>query len=132
MKSKASPKENGYNGCRNNRRESKKVSIPMSENRFLTCLIRQVIFSRCCILENGQLQDTEVIKDLPIIKYLSLEFISCKRKLADQLLETFWKDWGESGFLKSVCFLLKFSLDLRFTKIWHKGNTYKIHLSIIF
>ena len=79
MKKKASLEKNDYNGCKNNWRGSEKTSIPMSENRFLTSLIRQVIFSRCHILENGQLQKKkkkiEVTKDLPIIKWLSLEFI---------------------------------------------------------
>lgn len=56
MKKKASSEKNDHNGCKNNWRGSEKISIPMSENRFLTSLIRQVIFSRCHILENGQLQ----------------------------------------------------------------------------
>lgn len=56
MKKKASSEKNDYNGCKNNWRGSEKISIPMSENRFLISLIRQVIFSWCHILENGQLQ----------------------------------------------------------------------------
>lgn len=56
MEKKASLEKNDYNGCKNNGRGSEKTSIPMSENRFLTSLIRQVIFSQCHILENGQLQ----------------------------------------------------------------------------
>ena len=50
MKKKASSEKNDHNGCKNNWRGSEKISIPMSENRFLTSLIRQVIFSRCHIL----------------------------------------------------------------------------------